>query len=227
MRRHRSEHGDTDQASAIRRLCLQTGNSDVEVYPASSSATAWTMQLVVPWPDRERVCRALRRIGWRVEQGQGHLTVLGWSAKALADRLRLLHLACADLRQSHAHSVHTALTIAEDHLNPDRSAPENEIADRACAAVRGQLHWSALVEEADGITRHCTDPAIAATMAAIIEAETALTLLIIEHVRVARRAVEVLWRCRRTTCGALSPEAARSVAWQEALRLVDRRPAAA
>ncbi|MFI6883967.1 hypothetical protein [Streptosporangium canum] len=210
--------------SAVRRICAAASSEEVTVH-AESGATAIGIDADSS-SAQQRLRRALVRVGWQVEQGRDHrLTVLGWSRPALAHRIRLLTLACLDLREGYRLTVHTAIELAEQYLHTHPGASELEVVREVCDRVDRQLCWTELLEEVEGLPRRCSDPAIAATMTTVLELEASLALLHAEHVMGARLAAEVLWRCIHAPAGPLTSATARIVAWQEAMRLTGK-PAA-
>jgi hypothetical protein len=172
---------------------------------------------------RDHLTQACQRIGWQVEQGRDRLTVLGWSPDALRHRIRLLQLACADLRASYTDHIQEAISLTAHLLACEPGVTESEAVQVACASMEQQSRWWILLEEVAGLSRAGGfGPQIGALLANVVEGETTLSLLCSQHLLGGRRAAEVLWRSTHAPCTPLTLSTARMAAWQEAMLVRDR-----
>ncbi|WP_433358668.1 hypothetical protein [Streptosporangium sp. CA-115845] len=205
-----------DLVHAIRHICAAVAGGDAVVY---AEPGAIGIQVRTGSPPQE-LRRILMRIGWHVEQGRGGLlTVLGWSRSNLLRRVRILTLACADLREGYSHTVHAAIATAEQHLPSQTGANESHAEAEIVALAEGSadraLTWGSLLDEVHALARRSSDPQITAVLNTVLDLEAELAALRAEHLRAARRAAQVVWRC---THACLSPLTVRTAAWQESMR---------
>ncbi|GAT68779.1 hypothetical protein PS9374_04444 [Planomonospora sphaerica] len=211
-----------DQVTAIRRISTRAVGATTDIHIEPAPGPDAIAQIMTPsHRAQQQVRRALHRVGWQLAQGPHRLMIVqGWSRAALTERAHLLDLACADARRTHPHTIRSAITMTEAHLQTGNPGRESELVAHVCEAVDARLPWPDLIDEVNGVPRTSTDPAIIAALDAVREAETTLALLIAEHLLLARRTVEVLWRCHHAQPDAPSPAVARMAAEQEALRLI-------
>ncbi|WP_329431016.1 hypothetical protein OG339_48535 (plasmid) [Streptosporangium sp. NBC_01495] len=204
--------------SSVRRICI----SAVDEGAVTVETRAGAVRIHAgSWAAQQQLRQVLHRTGWQVHQGHHHtLVVRGWSPTALQDRIRLLELLSLALRDSYQLTVHNVIDLVDHHLQVHPGASEAEVVTLACDSADRQAPWTQVLDDVEHLPRRCGDPLLATLMTAVLKAETELAQWHAEHQMAARRAAEVLWRCRHSRISALTPSTARMVAWQEAMRLV-------